>query len=82
MKLSECLNYDGPIKDKFNSLFTKESIYPTDDSSENNSDDEGFPDIYEGKENGGCSSSESSEENNTEEKNQENNKNLNQKKKE
>ena len=82
MKLSECLNYDGPIKDKFNSLFTKESIYPTDDSSENNSDDEGFPDIFEGKENGGCSSSESSEENNTEEKNQENNKNLNQKKKE
>ena len=82
MKLSECLNYDGPIKDKFNSLFTKESIYPTDDSSENYSDDEGFPDIYEGKENGGCSSSESSEENNTEEKNQENNKNLNQKKKE
>ena len=82
MKLSECLNYDGPIKDKFNSLFTKESIYPTDDSSENNSDDEGFPDIYEGKENGGCSSSESSEENNTEEKNPENNKNLNQKKKE
>ena len=82
MKLSECLNYDGPIKDKFNSLFTKESIYPTDDSSENNSDDEGFPDIFEGKENGGCSSSESSEENNTEEKNPENNKNLNQKKKE
>ena len=82
LKLSECLNYDGPIKDKFNSLFTKESIYPTDDSSENNSDDEGFPDIFEGKENGGCSSSESSEENNTEEKNQENNKNLNQKKKE
>ena len=82
MKLSECLNYDGPIKDKFNSLFTKESIYPTDDSSENYSDDEGFPDIFEGKENGGCSSSESSEENNTEEKNQENNKNLNQKKKE
>ena len=82
MKLSECLNYDGPIKDKFNSLFTKESIYPTDDSSENNSDDEGFPDIFEGKENGGCSSSESSEENNTEEKNLENNKNLNQKKKE
>ena len=82
MKLSECLNYDGPIKDKFNSLFTKESIYPTDDSSENNSDDEGLPDIFEGKENGGCSSSESSEENNTEEKNQENNKNLNQKKKE
>ena len=82
MKLSECLNYDGPIKDKFNSLFTKESIYPTDDSSENNSDDEGLPDIFEGKENGGCSSSESSEENNTEEKNPENNKNLNQKKKE
>ena len=64
-KLSECLNYDGLIKDKFNSLFTKESIYTSEDNSE--SDDESF-NIYEGKENEECSSSESSEDNGNENK--------------
>ena len=65
MKLSECLNYDGPIKDKFNSLFTKESIYGQEDNSENNSDDDN--NINE-LENEGCSSSESSEDNSNENK--------------
>ena len=60
-KLSECLNYDGPIKDKFNSMFTKESIYAPEDNSENSDDDSNC--IYECKENEECSSSESSEDN-------------------
>ena len=60
-KLSECLNYDGPIKDKFNSMFTKESIYAPEDNSENS--DEESNNIYECKENEECSSSESSEDN-------------------
>ena len=33
-KLSECLNYDGNIKEKFFSLFTEESIYPKEDKKE------------------------------------------------
>ena len=64
-KLSECLNYDGPIKDKFNSMFTKESIYAPEDNSENS--DEESNNIYECKENEECSSSESSEDNRKEE---------------
>ena len=35
-KLSECLNYDGEIKDKFYSLFSKESIFPLDDFKKEN----------------------------------------------
>ena len=40
-QMSECLNYDGNIIDKFNSLFTKESIYSNEDNSESsdNSDE-------------------------------------------
>ena len=34
--LSECLNYDGEIKEKFYSLFKKESLYPEDDIKEEN----------------------------------------------
>ena len=30
-KLSECLNYDGNLKDKFYSLFKKESVFPEED---------------------------------------------------
>jgi inositol hexakisphosphate/diphosphoinositol-pentakisphosphate kinase len=33
-QMSECLNYDGNIKDKFNSLFNKESIYANEENSE------------------------------------------------
>ena len=74
-KLSECLNYDGPIKDKFNSMFTKESIYDKEDNSENESDDDG--NINEiNDENEGCSSSESSEENSKDNK-PSNNKSIN-----
>ena len=64
MKLSECLNYDGLIKEKFNSMFTKESLYgPEEENTENISDD----DINEiNNENEGCSSSESSEINSSE----------------
>jgi hypothetical protein len=32
--LSECLNYDGNIKEKFFSLFSEESIYPSEDKKE------------------------------------------------
>jgi vacuolar-type H+-ATPase subunit I/STV1 len=31
-KLSECLNYDGNLKDKFYSLFKKESVFPEEDN--------------------------------------------------
>ena len=73
-KLSECLNYDGPIKDKFNSMFTKESIYDKEDNSENESDDDG--NINEiNDENEGCSSSESSEENSKDKDNKPSNNN-------
>ena len=34
-KLSQCLNYDGEIKDKFYSLFNIENIYPEEDKSNN-----------------------------------------------
>ena len=73
-KLSECLNYNGPIKDKFNSMFTRESIYASEDNSENSDDD--FNNIYACKENEECSSSESSEDN-SHEKNIINEKNIN-----
>ena len=33
-KLSECLNYDGDLKEKFYSLFTEESLYPEEDKKE------------------------------------------------
>ena len=35
-KLNECLNYDGELKDKFYSLFDKESIYPEEEEEDNN----------------------------------------------
>ena len=35
-KLNECLTYDGEIKEKFYSLFKKESLYPDDDIKEDN----------------------------------------------
>ena len=35
-KLSQCLNYDGEIKDKFYSLFNIESIYPEEEDKNNN----------------------------------------------
>ena len=73
-KLSECLNYNGPIKEKFNSMFTRESIYASEDNSENSDDD--FNNIYACKENEECSSSESSEDN-SHEKNIINEKNIN-----
>ena len=68
-QMSECLNYDGNIKDKFNSLFTKESIYNQEDEEENSEssddkDDLNDNNVYETKENDECSSSESSENNN------------------
>ena len=34
-KLNECLNYDGELKDKFYSLFAKESIYPKEENNDN-----------------------------------------------
>ena len=37
-QMSECLNYDGNIKDKFNSMFTRESIYTNEENSENSDD--------------------------------------------
>ena len=46
-QMSECLNYDGNIKDKFNSMFTKESIYENEENSESSEEN----DIYEDKEN-------------------------------
>ena len=39
-QMSECLNYDGNIKDKFNSMFTRESIYAIEDNSESNDSSE------------------------------------------
>ena len=67
IKLSECLNYDGPIKDKFNSMYQKESIYEQENISENNSEeDSNMQEIDDECE--GCSSSESSEENSKESK--------------
>ena len=38
-QMSEILNYDGNIKDKFNSMFTKESIY-TEEENSDSSDNE------------------------------------------
>ena len=38
-QMSECLNYDGNIKDKFNSMFNKESIYTHEENSENGDSD-------------------------------------------
>ena len=67
IKLSECLNYDGPIKDKFNSMYQKESIYEQENISENNTEeDSNMQEIDDECE--GCSSSESSEENSKESK--------------
>ena len=37
-QMSECLNYDGNIKDKFNAMFTRESIYANEENSENSDD--------------------------------------------
>ena len=39
-QMSEILHYDGNIKDKFNSMFTKESIYPEEESSYSSNDEE------------------------------------------
>ena len=39
-KLNECLNYDGELKDKFYSLFDKESIYPEEEDNNNNNNNE------------------------------------------
>ena len=38
-QMSECLNYDGLIKDKFNSMFTEESIYAEEENSDNTDSD-------------------------------------------
>ena len=38
-KLSECLNYDGNLKDKFYSLFKKESVFPEEDDISYESDE-------------------------------------------
>ena len=35
-KLSECLNYDGNLKDKFYSLFKKESVFPDEEDISDN----------------------------------------------
>ena len=39
-QMSEILNYDGNIKDKFNSMFTKESIYTEEESSYSSNDED------------------------------------------
>ena len=41
-QMSECLNYDGNIKDKFNSMFTKESIYENEENSESSEEIESY----------------------------------------
>ena len=69
-QMSECLNYDGNIKDKFNSMFTKESIYANEDQSESSDDS----DEIKENEDDESSSSDYSEDNNnnTEEKEKKN----------
>jgi hypothetical protein len=65
-QMSECLNYDGNIKDKFNSMFTKESIYANEENSESSDDTDELKENEEDE----CVSSDLSEDdnNNIEEK--------------
>ena len=75
-QMSECLNYDGNIKDKFNSMFTKESIYANEDNSENSDDSDNKSSDFKENEDDILSSDSLEENNNNEEMRKEEKRNL------
>ena len=75
-QMSECLNYDGNIKDKFNSLFNKESIYANEENSEISDEYDYDNKINDFKENEYDDSLSSDDDDSDEENNNNNEKNI------